>query len=69
MAMKRPPQLGLAVRRDCIEPHSLTVAEAAKRLSLSRRHLSDIANYHAGILPEMVIRGYSLVGAIREFEG
>ena len=56
MAMKNPPHPGLAVRHDCIEPLGLTVTEAAKRLGVSRKQLSDLVNCHAGISPEMAIR-------------
>ncbi|MGD9536901.1 MAG: HigA family addiction module antitoxin [Alphaproteobacteria bacterium] len=56
MAMKNPPHPGLSVRHDCIEPLGLTVSEAARRLGVSRKQLSDIVNGHAGISPEMAIR-------------
>lgn len=56
MAMKNPPHPGLSVRHDCLEPLGLTVAEAAKRLGVSRKQLSDLVNGHAGISPEMAIR-------------
>jgi addiction module HigA family antidote len=56
MVMKTPPHPGLSVRHDCIEPLGLTIAEAAKRLGVSRKQLSDIVNGHAGISPEMAIR-------------
>ncbi len=56
MAMKSPPHPGLAVRHDCIEPLGLTVTEAARRLGVSRKQLSDLVNCHAGISPEMAIR-------------
>lgn len=56
MAMKMPPHPGLAVRHDCIEPLGLTIADAAKRLGVSRKQLSDIVNGHAGLSPEMAIR-------------
>jgi addiction module HigA family antidote len=32
------------------------VTEAAKRLAVSRKQLSDVLNGHSGILPEMAIR-------------
>lgn len=54
--MKNPPHPGLSVRHDCIEPLGLTVSEAARRLGVSRKQLSDIVNGHAGISPEMAIR-------------
>ncbi len=56
MPMKNPPHPGLSVRHDCLEPLGLTVTDAAKRLGVSRKQLSDLVNGHAGISPEMAIR-------------
>ncbi|MDE0354872.1 MAG: HigA family addiction module antitoxin [Deltaproteobacteria bacterium] len=56
MPMKNPPHPGLSVRHDCLGPLGLNVTEAAKRLGVSRKQLSDIVNCHAGISPEMAIR-------------
>ncbi|NQV83620.1 MAG: HigA family addiction module antidote protein [Rhodospirillales bacterium] len=56
MAMKNPPHPGLSVRHDCLEPLGLSVTEAAKKLGISRKQLSDIVNGHSGISPEMAIR-------------
>jgi len=56
MPMKNPPHPGLSVRHDCLEPLGLNVTEAAKRLGVSRKQLSDIVNGHAGVSPEMAIR-------------
>ncbi len=56
MSMKNPPHPGLSVRHDCIKPLGLTIVEAAKRLGISRKQLSDIVNCHSGISPEMAIR-------------
>jgi addiction module HigA family antidote len=56
MPMKTPPHPGLSVRHDCLEPLGLNVTEAAKRLGVSRKQLSDIVNCRAGISPEMAIR-------------
>lgn len=56
MAMKLPPHPGLSIRHDCIEALGLSVTDAARRLGVSRRQLSDIVNGHAGISPEMAIR-------------
>jgi antitoxin HigA-1 len=54
--MKSLPHPGLSVRQDCLEPLNLSVTEAARRLGISRRQLSDIVNCRAGISPEMAIR-------------
>ena len=56
MPMKNPAHPGLSVRHDCLEPLRLSVTEAARRLDVSRKQLSDIVNCHAGISPEMAIR-------------
>ena len=56
MAMTNPPHPGLSVRYDCLEPLGLTVTEAAKRLGVSRKQLSDIVNGRSGISPVMAIR-------------
>jgi len=56
MTTKNPRHPGLAVRHDCLEPLGLSVTEAAKRLDVSRKQLSDIVNCHAGISPKMAIR-------------
>ncbi|MFO7481258.1 HigA family addiction module antitoxin [Oceanibaculum nanhaiense] len=56
MSMKNPPHPGYSVRHDCLEPLGLTVSDAAKRLGVSRKQLSDLVNGHAGISPEMAIR-------------
>lgn len=56
MPMKDPPHPGLSVRHDCLEPLDLSVTDAAKRLGVSRKQLSDVLNGHSGISPEMAIR-------------
>jgi addiction module HigA family antidote len=56
MPMKNPPHPGLSVRHNCLEPLGLSVTEAAKRLGVSRKQLSDIVNGRSGISPEMAIR-------------
>jgi len=56
MPMKNPPHPGLSVRHDCLEPLGLSVTEAARKLGVSRKQLSDIVNCHSGLSPEMAIR-------------
>ena len=56
MPMKNPPHPGLSVRHDCLEPLGLSVTEAARRLGISRKQLSDIVNCRSGISAEMAIR-------------
>ena len=54
--MKNPPHPGLSVRHDCLEPLGLSVTEAARKLGISRKQLSNVVNCRAGISPEMAIR-------------
>ena len=56
MPMKNPPHPGLSVRHDCLEPLGLSVTEAARKLGVSRKQLSDIVNCRSGISPQMAIR-------------
>lgn len=56
MPMKNPPHPGPSVRHDCLEPLGLSVTEAARKLGVSRKQLSDIVNGRSGISPEMAIR-------------
>lgn len=56
MPMPDPPHPGLSVRYDCLEPLGLTVTEAAKRLGVSRKQLSEVVNGRSGISPVMAIR-------------
>lgn len=56
MPMKNPPHPGLSVRHDCLEPLGLSVTEAAGKLGISRKQLSDILNGHSGLSAEMAIR-------------
>ena len=56
MPMKNPPHPGKVVRISCLEPLGLTVTEAARRLGVSRKQLSELVNGRSGISPEMAIR-------------
>ena len=56
MPMKNPPHPGLSIRHDCLEPLGISVTEAAKKLGVSRKQLSDVVNGHSGISPQMAIR-------------
>ena len=54
--MKNPPHPGLSVRCDCLKPSGLSVTEAARKLGISRKQLSELVNARSGISPEMAIR-------------
>ena len=52
MPMKNPPHPGLSVRYDCLEPLGLSVTEAAQKLGVSRKQLSELVNCRSGISPK-----------------
>lgn len=56
MIDSEPPHPGLLVREQCLEPHSLTVADGARLLGVTRQALNNLVNGHAGISPEMAVR-------------
>ncbi len=56
MSMKNPPHPGLSIKKNCLEPLGLNIAEAAKVLGVARHTLSRVLNGHAAISPEMAIR-------------
>lgn len=56
MPVQSPLHPGLSVRHDCLEPLGLSVTEAARKLGVSRKQLSNIVNCHSRISPEMAIR-------------
>jgi antitoxin HigA-1 len=56
MPRNGPPHPGLSIRHDCLEPLDSSVTDAARKLGVSRKQLSDLVNDHAGISPEMAIR-------------
>jgi addiction module HigA family antidote len=65
--MKNPSHPGAIVRYDCIEPHGLTVTEAAKVLGVTRQTLNNLVNGKAGISAEMAVRLSKAFGSEPEF--
>jgi len=54
---KRPPtHPGGILRRQYLEPLSLTISEMADTLGVSRKTLSKIVNEHGSITPDMALR-------------
>lgn len=56
MNMYNPPHPGEILRELWLSPLGLSVTEAAQRLNVSRKTLSELVNGHAGITPEMAMR-------------
>ena len=56
MPMKNPPHPGEHLRFDYLEPLSLSVTEAARKLGVTRQTLNNVVNGVSGVSPEMAIR-------------
>ena len=66
MLMKNPPHPGGVVLRQCIEPLSLTITDAAAALGVTRTTLSELVNEKRGISPEMAVRLSKVFGGSTE---
>ena len=66
MIMKNPPHPGLVVLRECVEPLSLTITDAAEALGVTRNTLSELVNGKRGISPEMAVRLSKVFGGTEE---
>ena len=53
--MHNPPHPGLTLKVLYLDNVELTVTQAAEKLGISRKTLSQIINGHAGISPQMAI--------------
>lgn len=56
MMMHNPAHPGEVLKELYLEPLGLTVTEAARKLGVSRKTLSQLVNTHAGVSPEMALR-------------
>ncbi|MCP3679588.1 MAG: HigA family addiction module antidote protein [Gammaproteobacteria bacterium] len=53
---RKPTHPGEVLREDVLKPLGLTVTEAAKRLGVTRKALSELLNCKASLSPEMAVR-------------
>ena len=56
MAMKNPPHMGGFIWREIIQPHGLSVTDAAAALGVTRQALSNLLNEHTALTAEMAMR-------------
>jgi len=54
--IRKPTHPGEILREDVIRPLGLTVTEAANRLGVTRKTLSELLNCRASMSPEMAVR-------------
>ena len=62
--MHNPPHPGGIVRRQCLEPLGLTVAEAAEGIGVTPQALSDLVSEKTRISVEMAVRPSKAFGSI-----
>ena len=54
--LKNPAHPGGFIRREIIEPHGLSITQAAEILEVTRQALSPLLNEHNDLSPEMALR-------------
>lgn len=53
---RKPTHPGTVLKYDVLEPLGLSVTEAARRLGVTRKTLSELINARASTSPEMAVR-------------
>ncbi len=61
-----PPHPGEFLRMEVLEPHQLSVAQAAEILGVRRATLSNLLNGHAALSAEMALRWEKAFGVSME---
>jgi len=56
MTDRKPTHPGEVLLEDVIKPLGLTITEAAARLGVTRKALSELVNLRSGMSPEMAVR-------------
>ena len=66
MNMHNPPHPGSAFKGAFLDCVSLSVTEAAQKLGVTRKHLSNIVNAKVAVSPDMAKRFEALTGSSAE---
>ena len=56
MIKRKPTHPGEVLLEDVIKPLGITITEAAKKLGVSRKTLSELINQKSSLSPEMALR-------------
>ena len=56
MITRKPTHPGEVLLEDVIRPLGITITEAAQKLSVSRKTLSELVNQKSSLSPEMALR-------------
>ena len=56
MIKRKPTHPGEILLKDVIKPLNITITEAAEKLGVSRKTLSELVNQKASLSPQMALR-------------
>ena len=56
MIIRKPTHPGEVLLEDVIKPLGLTITEAAQKLGVSRKTLSELVNQKSSLSPDMALR-------------
>lgn len=56
MKLRKPTHPGVVFREDVLDPLNISVTEAADRLNVSRKALSEVLNERSALSPEMALK-------------
>lgn len=56
MSKRKPTHPGVIFKLDVLEPLNLTVTDAAKKLGVTRKALSEVLNEKASLSPDMAVK-------------
>ncbi|CAA6605160.1 Antitoxin HigA-1 [Rhodospirillaceae bacterium LM-1] len=64
---REPTHPGVILKEFFLEPNNISVLAFAAEAGLSRKHLSQIVNGHAGITPDTAVRIAAVIGNTAQF--
>jgi addiction module HigA family antidote len=66
MKMHNPPHPGEVLNESWLKPIRISITEAASKMGITRKHLSNIANAKASITPDIAKRIEAITGSSAE---
>ncbi len=63
---RRPSHPGVVFYADVLEPLNISISEAARKLNVSRKHLSQLCNGNVRLTPEVAAKWAEATGTTAE---